>query len=302
MKKLALTVAIAVAAVATSAQAYQFELNGGVDYSNNISHIGHDNNEAAGVGGSATVYLKNVDTKTGPLAEAAFINQASSINAGYHYSQTDDNQFQGFDGFNVVLDNDKSHTINAGGEFYIPTSMIGLGETLPVTLYAAGGATRTKYESDPYNGYNYKAEVGIIPNKLPYNLGTLLVTAGVAGRHYTPDSELDPTVRAKLLTKFYQNDINIEAHAQFGGSNRSEYGNKYNIAGVNVDFYADRTFSVGGGYERTFIDGQHDPFVVNANFRKFLMDNLSIQGGINFGKAQFDDNLLGVYGGATLRF
>lgn len=293
MKKLAISTAVFAALSLTgTAQAYQFELNGGAAYTNVTTHNTHEHDEMAAVGGSATVYLKNVDTKTGPLAEAAFINQASSITGGYAYAQTDGNSSNAL----------KGHIFNGGGEFYVPTSLLGLGDALPVTLYAAGGATRAKIESNPSNGFGYTAEVGFIPNKLPYNLGTLLLTAGVAGSHDNLDSELDPTVRAKLLTKFYQNDINLEAHAQFGGSNKSEYGNKYNIAGFSADFYVDNTFSVGGGYDRTFINGTHDPFNVNLNARKFIMENVSLQAGIDFGKGEGDDNNLGASVGGTLRF
>lgn len=294
MKKLVISTAVfaALSITGTTAQAYQFELNGGAGYTNVTTHNTHEHDEAAAVGGSATVYFKNVDTKTGPLAEAAFINQASSITGGYTYAQTDGNS----------SDAGKAHVFNGGGEFYIPTSLIGLGDALPVTLYAAGGATRAKVESSGFNGFGYTAEVGLIPNKLPYDLGTLLLAAGVTGTHDNQDKELDPTVRAKLLTKFYQNDINLEAHVQFGGNNKDVFGNKYNIAGFSADFYADSTFSVGGGYDRTFINGEHDPFNVNVNARKFVQENISVQAGIDFGKGLDDDNNLGATVGATLRF
>lgn len=307
MKKLTLSTALLAAlAVTGTAQAYQFELNGGADYGHVSTHKVNDNSEGAGVGGSATIYLKNVDTKNGPLAEAAFINQASSVTGGYKYLQGNSNTGDA-----------KAHVFNAGGEFYVPTSLIGLGDALPLSLYAAGNATRAKVESNPYNGFVYNAEVGLIPNKLPFDLGTLLLTAGVAGAEDNRDSELDPTIRAKLLTKLYQNDINLEAHAQFGGGNRSTFGNKYNIFGFSGDFYTDSTFSVGTSYQRVLVKGQHDPFEVSFNARKFVMENLSLQASINFGKGDasltrvtsasalvgsVDDNTLGATVGATLRF
>ncbi len=306
MNKLTLSTALFAALAATgTAQAYQFELNGGTEYSHVTTHNVHDNTEGAGVGGSATIYLKNVDTKNGPLAEAAFINQASSVTGGYKYLQG-----------NSGTGDAKVHELSAGGEFYVPTSVIGLGDALPLSLYAAGDATRTKTEGWSDNGFDYNAEVGLIPNKLPFDLGTLLLTAGVTGYHDNLDSELDPTFRAKLLSKFYQNDINLEGRLQLGGNGKNNrFGNKYNIIGVNGDFYADSTFSVGAGYERVLVNGQHDPFQVSFNARKFLMDNLSVQAGVNFGKgdttittsnnelpATNDDNAFGATLGATLRF
>lgn len=314
MKKLVISTAVfaALSIAGTTAQAYQFELNGGAGYA--YTDIANDNTEGLNVGGSATVYLKNVDSSKGPLAEAAFINQASSIHAGYSYLQTTDLPF--FHNTDI-----KAHALNAGGEFYIPTSLIGLGDTLPVTLYTAGDVTRVKAESSPYNGFNYNAKAGFVVNSLPAKLGTLLLTAGAAGYHDNTDSEVDPTIGAKLLTHLYQNPINLEFNAQFGNDKTNPvFGNKYNIIGGKGDFYVDNTLSVGLGYSRALVNGQHDPFAVNANFRKFLMDNLSIQGGITYAKngptdfdfttaaptalaiAGLDDNGLGVNGGLTLRF
>lgn len=304
MKKLTLSTALLAAlAVTGTAQAYQFEVNGGVDYGHVTTHVGHDNAEGAGVGGTATIYLKDVDSKKGPLAEAAFLNQASSITGGYKYLQSDGN---------VGTGDEKVHQLSAGGEFYVPSSLIGLGDA--VTFYAAGDATRTKTESLPDNGFDFNAEVGLIPNQLSF--GTLLLTAGVTGYHDNQDSELDPTFRAKLLTKFYQNDVNLEGHVQLGGNGKNnQFGNKYNIIGVNGDFYADSTFSVGAGYERVLVNGAHDPFKVSFNARKFLMDNLSVQAGVSYGKNDtsvsisnnelpvgIDDNNFGATVGATLRF
>ena len=303
MKKLTLSTALLAAlAVSSTAQAYQFELNGGAEYAHIITHVNHDNTEAAGVGGSATIYLKDVDSKKGPLAEAAFVNQASSVTGGYSYLQGDSS-----------TGDVKAHVLSAGGEFYVPSSLIGLGNALPVTFYAAGNASRAKIESDPSNAFGFNAEVGLIPNQLSF--GTLLLTAGVTGYHDNLDSELDPTFRAKLLTKFYQNDVNLEGHVQLGGDDRSNFGNKYNIIGVSGDFYADSTFSVGAGYTRVLVDGEHDPFEVSLNARKFIMDNVSVQAGVNFGKSSvsltnptnmlinsLDDNNFGANVGATLRF
>lgn len=302
MKKLTLSTALLAAlAVSGTAQAYQFELNGGAGYSHVSTHKVNNNTEAAGVGGSATIYLKNVDSKNAPLAEAAFINQASSVTGGYQYLQGDSSTGDA-----------KIHGFTASGEFFVPTSLIGLGDALPLTLYAAGGAARAKHEGFGFNGFNYAAEVGLIPNQLPFDLGTLLLAAGVTGFHDNLDKELDPTIRAKLLSKLYQNDINVEAYAQLGGNNKAVLGNKYNLVGLNGDFYTDSTFSVGAGYQRLLINGQHDPFKVSVNARKFLMDNLSVQAGVDFGKGSTsvsatkgianDDNNFGANVGATLRF
>ncbi len=54
---------------------------------NMLTHTANDKNFTGDVAG--TFYLKNVDTAKGPLAEAAFLNQASSVSLGYSYQQYD---------------------------------------------------------------------------------------------------------------------------------------------------------------------------------------------------------------------
>lgn len=54
--------------------------------------------------------MKNVDTAKGPLAEAAFLNQASSVSLGYSYQQYDQNNVNYHIG-----------TYGVKGEAYVPT-------------------------------------------------------------------------------------------------------------------------------------------------------------------------------------
>ncbi|WP_275427559.1 putative porin, partial [Stenotrophomonas maltophilia] len=70
----------------TGAHAYQFEVQGQSEY---VDTTANDKNFTGEVAG--TFYLKNVDTAKGPLSEAAFLNQASSVSLGYSYQQYDQN-------------------------------------------------------------------------------------------------------------------------------------------------------------------------------------------------------------------
>ena len=72
MKKLGLATALLLAM--TGAQAYQFEVQGQSEY---IDATLNDKDFTGSVAG--TYYYKNVDSSKGPLAEAAFLNQASKI-------------------------------------------------------------------------------------------------------------------------------------------------------------------------------------------------------------------------------
>ncbi|HRM50565.1 MAG TPA: putative porin, partial [Acinetobacter johnsonii] len=66
----------------TGAQAYQFEVQGQSEY---VDTTENDKNFTGAVQG--TYYFKNVDSSKGPLAEAAFLNQASNVSLAYNYAE-----------------------------------------------------------------------------------------------------------------------------------------------------------------------------------------------------------------------
>ena len=68
----------------TGAQAYQFEVQGQSEF---IDNTVNDKDFTGAVQG--TYYFKDVDASKGPLAEAAFINQASNVSAAYTYGEYD---------------------------------------------------------------------------------------------------------------------------------------------------------------------------------------------------------------------
>lgn len=81
MKKLGLATALLLAM--TGAHAYQVEVQGQSEFINATDLNDKDFTGAA----QGTFYLKNVDASKGPLAEAAFLNQASNVSAAYSFAK-----------------------------------------------------------------------------------------------------------------------------------------------------------------------------------------------------------------------
>ncbi len=246
MKKLAIVSALlATLAGVNVAHAYQTEVNAGISV---IDVDGGDQTTAIAAGG--TYYLAPVDVKNYPLAEAAFMNRASNVNAAVGYGKNDDV---------------KVTTLGAGIEYYVPNS----------DFYASANAARNevKFAGEKESDNLYSAEVGILP------MPNLLVAVGVAGN----SDNTDPTLRAKYVYKVGANDVNLEANASFGDLDQF---------GIGADYYIDRTLSVGAAYSD---DGNDDSFGIRA--RKFITQDVSIQGSVDFGN---DVNVFGVAG--TYRF
>lgn len=143
MKKLGLATALLLAM--TGAQAYQFEVQGQSEY---IDNTANDKDFTGAVQG--TYYFKDVDASKGPLAEAAFINQASNVSAAYTYGE----KGQEFGNRTV------HHTFGAKGEAYIPTKV--------VPAYASASYSHTITDNKAGkptddNGDRYALEVGVLP-------------------------------------------------------------------------------------------------------------------------------------------
>ena len=106
MKKLGLATALLLAM--TGAQAYQFEVQGQSEFIDNTAN----NNDFSGAI-QGTYYFKNVDSTKGPLAEAAFLNQASNVSLAYSYGELQE------DGERDVV-----HAYGAKAEAYVPTKFV----------------------------------------------------------------------------------------------------------------------------------------------------------------------------------
>ena len=148
MKKLGLATALLLAM--TGAQAYQFEVQGQSEF---IDNTANEQDFTGAVQG--TYYFNNVDASQGPLAEAAFLNQASNVSAAYTYGE--DGQEFG--------DRTVHHTFGVKGEAYIPTNV--------VPAYASASYSHTITDNKAGNptddnGDRYALELGalVAPNFL----------------------------------------------------------------------------------------------------------------------------------------
>lgn len=144
MKKLGLATALLLAM--TGAQAYQFEVQGQSEYID--ASAANDKDFTGGLQG--TFYFKDVDSSKGPLAEAAFLNQASNVSVAYNYAELD---------ADVV-----AHNYGAKAEAYVPTKF--------VPAYASASYSHTvldgKNGESNDQGDRYALEVGALaaPNFL----------------------------------------------------------------------------------------------------------------------------------------
>ena len=258
MKKLGLATALLLAM--TGAQAYQFEVQGQSEY---IDNTVNDKNFTGAVQG--TYYFKNVDATKGPLAEAAFLNQASNFSLAYNYGEYD-------------VDADKadfvSHVYGAKAEAYVPTKLV------PVYASAAYSHTindsKNNLESDD-QGDRYALELGAVvaPNFLvavgytsvadqdSYDAFNILANgvAKAALESDTIDQDQDAiTARTKYVGAIDGTNmaVGFEAGIVYGESTA------YNL---KTDLYLTPALSVGASYmESSYNDSPNKAWGANVNY------------------------------------
>lgn len=245
MKKLAIASALltTVALTGTAAHAYQAEVGGSFAYTDPDRG---SSGEAYGLNG--TYYFNPVQTRNAPLAEAAYLDRASNVNANVGFEDTGATEYTSY---------------GIGGEYFVPNS----------DFYVSANVGRTEAElKTPIGTFDnetttYGAEVGY------FFAPGLLVAAGLKGYDNDNNDGTDPTLRAKYVTTLSNGkDINLEAGAAFGDLD------EYNIAG---DYYIDKTLSIGADYYDNDLEEKSE-FGINA--RKFFNPQLSVEGRIGFGE------------------
>lgn len=255
MKKLSLATAIlatAMTLVTVNANAYQAEVGG------TINVIDPDHGDTAtGFAVDGTYYFNPVQTKTGPLNEAAFLNRASNINGAISYADNDDTEIT---------------TFGAGLEYFVPNT----------DFYLSGNVARTNVDIDGLgdgDATTYGAEIGYLP------VPNLLIAVGLTGYDNDVDDDVDPTLRAKYVTQISGYDVNLEAGTSFGDT---DY---YNVGG---DLYLDRTFSIGLAYSGSNADLiDDDVFTIRA--KKFFTEQASVEGSVGFGDDYNTFGIRGAY-------
>lgn len=252
MKKLAIASALLSAlAVTGTAHAYQAEVGASAGL------IDPDNGSSSGsFGVNGTYYFNPVQTRNAPLAEAAFLDRASNVNAHYEYNEVGD---------------DEVNNYGVGAEYYVPNS----------DFYVSGNVGRQDIEyknSRDFDTTTYGAEVGYLPAP------GLLIAAGVKGYDNDYKDGVDPTLRAKYVTQLSNGkDINLEAGAAFGDLD------EYNLA---ADYFIDKSLSVGADYYSNDLNDNSE-FGITA--RKFFTQQVSLEGRVGFGEVGDNDyNKFGV--------
>lgn len=251
MKKLAIVSALlATLAVANVAQAYQAEVN--VGYESTDFDDADGNADAISLSGK--YYLAPVNTRSAPLAEAAFLDKASSIALGYT---------------NLDSDGLEADSLGLSGEYYIPNSQ----------FYVSGALNRTDADGDKGNGF--AIEAGYLP------MAGLLVAVGATdlsesidptqfaqygtltsvGSALSAGEDTAATLRAKYVYKVGANDVNLESNLIIGDETA------YRVA---ADLYLDPTLSIGASFADSTFDESDSIFGVRA--QKFLTPMVAVGG------------------------
>ncbi|NLN59028.1 MAG: porin Omp33-36 [Gammaproteobacteria bacterium] len=265
MKKLGLATALLLAM--TGAQAYQFEVQGQSEY---IDNTVNDKNFTGAVQG--TYYFKNVDATKGPLAEAAFLNQASNFSLAYNYGEYDE------DGLDIV-----SHTYGAKAEAYVPTQLV------PVYASAAYSHTindsKNNLEFDD-QGDRYALELGAVvaPNFLvavgytsiadqtSYDAFNIL-SNGVAKAALESDTIAQDQDAITARTKYVgaidgtNMAVGFEAGLVYGEDTM------YNL---KTDLYLTPALSVGASYAETSANTDVDDSAWGANVNYFITPAVAV--------------------------
>ncbi len=266
MKKL--TLAAALLASATVAQAYQVEIQAGSEYFDNTVN---DKNFSGAVAG--TYYLKDVDSSKGPLAEAAFLNQASSLTAAYHYFKYNDNSGEDYE----------FHNYGAKGEAYYATPI--------VPVYASASYTHTTLDSknnnnSDDNGDRWAVELGALP------INNFLIALGYTSVKDQTSFDVLGLVNQGLLPALYETTTigedqdAITARTKYvgaiDGTNMSVgfetgliYGQKTQYQ-VKTDLYVTPKLSIGGIYQDSSVNNTNHDAIFGGNVNYFITPAIAV--------------------------
>ncbi|QER38318.1 putative porin [Acinetobacter suaedae] len=264
MKKLSLITALLSSFICFNANAYQAESTIAYEY------IDMDGGKTNGAAISGKYYFNPVQTRSAPLAEAAFLDKASSIGGGYSYSKLKDDEDFGDLQFNIL---------GIETEIFIPDSQFYISGALhrtnvKATINGLGSASK--------NGNGYEFEVGFLP------INGLLLAVGVAdlSESLNPvkvakygfitnlnnaaivsgeDDDTAVSLRAKYVTQLGGYYTNFEAQSYFGDET---------IYRLAADLYLDPTLSVGVSIADSTADDSDSIFSIRA--QKFFTPQVAV--------------------------
>ena len=265
MKKLGLATALLLAM--TGAQAYQFEVQGQSEYID--ASAANDKDFTGGVQG--TYYFKDVDSSKGPLAEAAFLNQASNVSLAYNYAEL------GSNGFDVT-----AHNYGAKAEAYVPTKF--------VPVYASASYSHTILDSKNNNasddqGDRYALELGALaaPNFLvavgytsvadqfaldAFNVMSKGVVSAVGETATIGDDQDAITARTKYVGNIDGTNmaVGFESGIVYGDDTAYQF---------KTDLYVTPKLSVGASYVKSSFDNTPDS-AWGANVNYFITPAVAV--------------------------
>ena len=265
MKKLGLATALLLAM--TGAQAYQFEVQGQSEYLD--ASAANDKDFTGGVQG--TYYFKDVDSSKGPLAEAAFLNQASNVSLAYNYAEL------GSNGFDVT-----AHNYGAKAEAYVPTKF--------VPVYASASYSHTILDSKNNNasddqGDRYALELGALaaPNFLvavgytsvadqfaldAFNVMSKGVVSAVGETATIGDDQDAITARTKYVGNIDGTNmaVGFESGIVYGDDTAYQF---------KTDLYVTPKLSVGASYVKSSFDNTPDS-AWGANVNYFITPAVAV--------------------------
>ena len=289
MKKLGLATALVLAM--TSAHAYQIEVQGQTEALDSNADNRDFNNYS--VGGQATYYFKNVDASKGPLAEAAFINQASNIAFAYNFANLDDS---------------KEQNVGVKGELYLPTSIVPVYSSLSYNAADNDG----KYGEPDDRGQRWAVEFGsvIAPNFLvavgytnveeQFSLDTFKsLNSGIYKSFVDADTIGEDQDAITARTKYVgaidgtPMSIGFETGLVYGDATAYE---------LKTDLYLNSQLSAGASYAESSFDWTPDSaWGVNVNY--FVTPAIAVGASyVNANAVDSDDDIQTIGLNAKLRF
>ncbi len=241
----------------------------------NAAHINYDDSDDFNL--HAAYYFSPVDTDGYPLAEAAFLDQASGVYLGYD---------------RLDSDFEPRNRVNLGFEYYIPNSIIYIGANVVHITELKDG-----FESDG-SDTDWGLTFGIAP------IDRLLVTTSYGAAPKTHAPHLTQLIQyfATISDDNSSYDFNLSAKyvAQLPGdtaiSITATYADKEwgSLVSVRADYYFNPNFSVGVWMEDL---GTPELEGYGVRTEKFFTDRFSVQASyVDF------DNFSSWSVGAALRF
>lgn len=223
------------------AQAYQTEVTGSFKRHTSDYDVDTDFKSVSG-----QWFFEKVDNSRHPLAEAAFLERASSISFAYETVDAWMGANQETNGIFGFQQRGTVEILTGKIEHYVPDTMLYVG-----AMYNYRRLDTYGYDMPSDNDWG--ATIGLVPIN-----GLLILT------EYWDEAGYDPNIQAQYVVKLSEeNAIRLEAgyHDVDVGDDRVTIGG---------DYYFDRTWSVGGWIENSFDTG------VGLRTRKFFTDTFSV--------------------------